>query len=70
MEFVTFNIPCNIISGIKDNGNNSYILKSFNLTEPLGYMIVNIPTNVLFKKMLLKTQLNILNLVLGLNKVD
>ena len=49
MGFNTINIYCNIISGIKDNGKENYILYSFNLTKPPGYMIKNIPTNVLYQ---------------------
>ena len=36
MGFSTINIPCNVISGVKDNGNNTDILYTFNLTEPPG----------------------------------
>ena len=47
MGYNTINIDCNIISGFKDNGNNSDIIYTFNRTEPPGYMIANIPTIVL-----------------------
>ena len=43
MGFNTFNIHCNIISGAKNNGKDTDISYTFNLTEPLGYMIINIP---------------------------
>ena len=49
MGFNTINIHCNIISGAKDNGKDTDILYTFNLTEPPGYMIINFPTNVLYQ---------------------
>ena len=36
MSFSTINIHCNVISGVKDNGNNTDILYTFTLTEPPG----------------------------------
>ena len=45
----TINIHCNVISGVKDNGNNRDILYTFTLTEPPGYLINIIPTNVLYQ---------------------
>ena len=36
MGFKTINIHCNVISGVKDNGNNTDILYTFTLTEPPG----------------------------------
>ena len=48
MRFSTINIHCNIISGVKDNGNNTDILCTFTLTEPPGYLINFIPTNILY----------------------
>ena len=36
MGFSTFNIHCNVISGVKDNGNNTDIVYTFTLTEPPG----------------------------------
>ena len=47
MGFSTINIPCNVISGVKDNENNTDILYTFTLTEPPGYLINNIPTKIL-----------------------
>ena len=44
MGFSTINIHCNVISGVKDNGNNTDILYNFTLTEPPGYLINIIPT--------------------------
>ena len=41
------NIHCNVISGVKDNGNNTDILYTFTLTEPPGYLINIIPSNIL-----------------------
>ena len=49
MGFNAINIHCNIISGAKDNGKVTDISYTFNLTEPPGYMIINIPTNVYIK---------------------
>ena len=46
--FSTINIHCNVISGVKDNGNNTDILYTFTLTEPPGYPINFIPTNILY----------------------
>ena len=47
MVLSTINIHCNVISGVKDNGNNTDILYTFTLTEPPGYLINIIPTNIL-----------------------
>ena len=49
MGFSTINIHCNVISGVKDNGNNTEILYTFTLTEPPGYLINIIPTNILYQ---------------------
>ena len=49
MGFNTINIHCNIISGAKDNGKDTEILYNFNLTEPPGYLINIIPTNILYQ---------------------
>ena len=49
MGFSTINIHCNMISGVKDNGNNTDILFTFTLTEPPGYLINIIPTNILYQ---------------------
>ena len=49
MGFSTINIHCNIISGAKDNGKDTDILYTFNLTEPPGYLINIIPTNILYQ---------------------
>ena len=46
MGFSTINIHCNVISGVKDKGNNTDILYTFTLTEPPGYLINFIPTSV------------------------
>ena len=48
MGFSTNNIHCNVITGVKDNGNNTDILYTFTLTEPPGYLINTIPTNILY----------------------
>ena len=47
MGFSTINIHCNVISGVKNNGNNTDILYTFTLTEPPGYLTNIIPTNIL-----------------------
>ena len=47
--FSTIKIHCNVISGVKDNGNNTDILYTFTLTEPPGYLINIIPTNILYQ---------------------
>ena len=47
MGFKNFNIHCNIISGAKDNGKDTD--KIFNITEPPGYLINIIPTNILYQ---------------------
>ena len=49
MGFSTINIHFNVISGVKDNGNNTDILYTFTLTEPPGYLINIIPTNILYQ---------------------
>ena len=49
MGFSTINIHCNVISGVKDNGNNKDILYTFTLTETPGYLINIIPTNILYQ---------------------
>ena len=49
MGFSTINIHCNVISGVEDNGNNKDILYTFTLTEPPGYLINIIPTNILYQ---------------------
>ena len=47
--FSTINIHCNVISVVKDNGNNTDILYTFTLTEPSGYVINIMPTNILYQ---------------------
>ena len=47
--FSTINIHCNVISGFKDNGNNTDILYTFTLTEPPSYLINITPTNILYQ---------------------
>ena len=49
MGFSTVNIHSNVLSGVKDNGNNTDILYTFTLTEPPGYLINIIPTNILYQ---------------------
>ena len=49
MGFSTINIHCNVISAVKDNGNNTDILYTFTQTEPTGYLINIIPNNILYQ---------------------
>ena len=49
MGFSTINIHCNVISGVKDIGNNTDIRYTFTLSEPPGYLINIIPTNILYQ---------------------
>ena len=49
MGFSTINIHCNVISGVKNNGNNTNILYTFTLTEPQCYLLNIIPTNILYQ---------------------
>ena len=49
MSFSNINIHCNVISGVKDNGKKTDILYTFTLTEPPGYLINIIPTNILYQ---------------------
>ena len=39
MSFITINIHCNFIPGVKDNSKEFDILYIFNLIESPGYMI-------------------------------
>ena len=48
--FNTTKIHCDFMTSIKDNGKDSDIFHTFNLTEPPGHMIKNTPTNVLYHK--------------------
>ena len=52
MGFSTINILCNVISGVKDNANNTDILYNFTLTKPPGYLINIIPTNILYQNVI------------------
>ena len=49
MGFSTINIHFNVISGVKENGNNTDTLYGFTLTEPPGYLINIIPTNIFYQ---------------------
>ena len=49
MGFSTINIHCNVIPGVKDNGDNTDIIYTFTLTEPPGYLINIIPTVFLYQ---------------------
>ena len=49
MGFSTFNIHCNVISAVNDNGNNTDILYIFTLTEQPGYLINIIPINIFYQ---------------------
>ena len=52
LGFRTINIHRNVISGVKDNGNNTDMLYTFTLTEPPGYLINIIPTNILYQNVI------------------
>ena len=69
MVFNSINFPRNFIYGITDNGKYRFIFHTFIPTEPPGYMIGNISTNVLYKK-LQKSEQNTLSSALKLNMVD
>ena len=49
MVFNTINNHFNVMSGVKDNGNETDILYVFTVTEPPGYLINIIPTNILYQ---------------------
>ena len=49
MGFSTIKSHCNVIPGVKGNGNNTDILYTFTLTEPPGYLINFIPTNIFYQ---------------------
>ena len=49
MGFSTINFHCNVISGVKDNGNSTNILYTSTLTEPPGYVINITPNNILYQ---------------------
>ena len=50
MGFNTINFHCNVISGVKDKGNDTDIIYTFNLINSPGYMINIIPTFLLYQK--------------------
>ena len=50
MGFSSINNHCNLISGVKYNGKDTDIVYTFTLTEPPGYLINFIPTNILYQK--------------------
>ena len=49
MGFNNIKIHCNIISGVKDNSNDTDILYTFNRIEPPGYKKNIIPHIVLYQ---------------------
>ena len=49
MGFSINNFHCNVISGVKNIGKNTDTLHTFTLTEPPGYLINIIPTNILYQ---------------------
>ena len=49
MGFNNINIHCYTISGAKDNGKDTDIKYTVNLTEPPGYLTNIIPTNILYQ---------------------
>ena len=69
MSFTTINIHCNVISDVKDNGNNTDILYTITLIEPPSYLINIITTNILYQKVL-KIERKILNFILKIIMED
>ena len=49
MGFSTIKIHCNLIYGVKDNGNSTDILYTFTPTEPPRYLINIIQTIILYQ---------------------
>ena len=49
MGFSTIHIHCNLISSVEDNSIDTDILYTFTLTEPSGYLLNFIPTNILYR---------------------
>ena len=49
LGFNNINIQSKIIPGAKNHGKDTDILYTFNLTEPPGYLINIIPTNILYQ---------------------
>ena len=49
MGFCTIDIHCNVISGVKDNGNNTDILYNFIPTEPPGHLINFISAKIFYR---------------------
>ena len=49
MGFNNINIHCSVISGVKDNSNNTDILYTFTLIEAVGYLMNITTTNVLYQ---------------------
>ena len=49
MGFSTINIHCNLISGVRDNCKDTDILYTLTLTEPSGYLINIISTDILYQ---------------------
>ena len=69
MGFSTIKIHCNMISGVKDNGNNTEILYTFTLTEPPEYLINIIPTNILYQNVT-KDRIEYIEFILKMSMED
>ena len=52
MGFSTINFHCNVPSDVKDNGKDTDIIYTFTLTEPPGYLINIIPTNIIYPNLI------------------
>ena len=69
MGFSAINIHCNVISCVKDNRNNTDILYTFTLTEPPGYLINIIPTNILYQN-ITKDRIEYMSFILKMSMED
>ena len=69
MGFSTIKIHCNMIYGVKDNGNNTKILYTFTLTEPPEYLINIIPTNILYQNVT-KDRIEYIEFILKMSMED
>ena len=49
MGFSTINIQCKVIFVVKDKSKDTNIPYTFTLTEPPGYLVNIIPTNILYQ---------------------
>ena len=49
MGLNNINIFCNVTFDVKNNGNDTYVLSTFNLLDPPGYLLNITTTNVLYQ---------------------